>query len=70
MLVLELLHDIIVCNKTMLVGTCLEWFSEDRIGITMIRNHNILIAALQAYREPTSIISVSVQFRNRLYANV
>ena len=66
--VLEALHDSIICNETVLVGTCLERLCKDCIGITMISNYDILIAASRLYRESTSV--VRVQFRYRLNANV
>ena len=66
--VLEALHDVIISNETVLVRSCLERCYKDGIGVTMIHNHDVLIAASRAYRESTRIISV--KNRNRLNTNV
>ena len=68
MLVLEVLHDSIICKEMVLVSPCLEWLCKDCIEITMIRNHYVLIAASRLYWESTR--TICVQFRNRLNVNV
>ena len=58
MMVLEMLHDGVVGEQSVFVGTRLEGRGNDISGITMIRNHYILIETTREDRKASSIISI------------
>ena len=39
-------HDFVICGDAMMVGLGLEWLHKDCIGPGVVRQHDILIAAL------------------------
>ncbi len=44
----ETSHDFVVCRNVMMVGLGLEWLDQDCIGTSVVRQHDILVAALGA----------------------
>ncbi len=44
----ETSHDFVVCGIAMMVRLGLEWLDQDCIGTGVIRQHDILVAALGA----------------------
>ena len=54
----ETSHDFVVCGNAMMVGLGLEWLDQDCIGTGVIRQHDILVAALGADWETAHVVGV------------
>ena len=54
----ETSHDFVVCRNAMMVGLGLEWLDQDCIGTSVVRQHDILVAALGADWETAHVVGV------------
>ena len=57
-MVLQMLHDCIVCQDAVLVVSCLESFDECHVGIVMVFHHDVLVSALSTDGEASTVLSV------------
>ena len=51
-------HDLICGNDAVAVVAGFEWLHQDDIGVHMLGEHEEVVAALGANREPAHVISV------------
>ena len=54
----EASHDFVICGDAMMVGLGLKWLNKDCIGTGVVRQHDILFAALRADWELAHVFGV------------
>ena len=56
--VLQMLHDCIVCRDAVSVVSRLESIDEYHVGLVMVCHHDVLVSALSADGEVSTVVSV------------